>query len=224
MSTPFPDAQAPAAVRRAPPFRWCPIRALAPRHRPRILAHLLALGEDDRRLRFGYAATDTHIGRYVDQLDFDRDEIAGVFNRRLELVALVHLAYLGPDLRRPNSAEFGVSVLPALRGRGLGRRLFEHACLHARNRGVETLVIHALTENVLMLRIARQAGAVVERDGPESVARLRLPRDDMSSQLTAFVEHQAAEVDYGLKLQARRIDAAWTSVRQMLPGAETIDR
>lgn len=223
MSTHLPDAEAPTTGNRAPPFRWCPIRALAPRHRPRILAHLLALGEDDRRLRFGYAATDAHIGRYVDQLDFERDEIAGVFNRRLELVALVHLAYLGPDLRRPSSAEFGVSVLPGLRGRGLGQRLFEHACLHARNRGVETLVIHALTENVPMLRIARRAGAVVERDGPESVARLRLPRDDVNSQLTAFVEHQAAEVDYGLKVQARRIDSVWTTMRQLLPGTEPID-
>ena len=46
--------------------------------------------------------------------------------------------------------------------------------LHARNRGVQTLFIHALSENTAMLRIARNAGATVERDGPESEAWLRL--------------------------------------------------
>ena len=53
------------------------------------------MGPDDRYLRFGYIASDGHIGRYVDQLDFDHDEVFGVFNRRLDLVAMAHLAYLG---------------------------------------------------------------------------------------------------------------------------------
>jgi GNAT superfamily N-acetyltransferase len=149
-----------------------PIRSLAERHRPRILAHLLALPEADRYLRFGYAASDAQIARYVDLLDFERDEVFGVFNRRLELIAQAHLASL-PDARE---AEFGVSVLPKARGRGYGARLFDHAVLHARNRGVE-------------------------RDGSESLARLRLPPDNLRSHLDAFIESSAAEVDYRLKAQ-----------------------
>ena len=91
------DRAGPAAA----PFRWCPIRALAPRHRARILTHLLALDEADRHLRFGYAASDSHVGRYVDQLDFERDEVYGVFNRRLELVAMARLAVSLPILPTP---------------------------------------------------------------------------------------------------------------------------
>lgn len=191
------DEQAPAA----PAFDWIPIRSLAPRHRPRILAHLLALSESDRYLRFGHAATDAQIARYVDGLDFERDEVFGVFNRRLELIAMAHLAHFGES----HVAEFGVSVLPKARGRGYGARLFDHAVLHARNRGVDTLVIHALSENTPMLRIARSAGAMVERTGTESEARLKLPPDDVASHVGEIVEGSAAEIDYRLKQQARRL-------------------
>jgi GNAT superfamily N-acetyltransferase len=187
-------------------FRWVPVRSLAARHRGRILAHLLALSEADRYLRFGYIASDAQIGHYVDLLDFERDEVFGVFNRRLELIALAHLAYLGPADGKPAAAEFGVSVSERARGRGVGARLFDHAILHARNRRVETLLIHALSENVPMLRMARNAGATVVRDGGDADAHLKLPPEDLASRIEAFVEDGAAEIDYSIKQQAHRID------------------
>jgi ribosomal protein S18 acetylase RimI-like enzyme len=185
-------------------LRWVPVRSLAERHRPRILAHLLALPEHDRYLRFGYAASDAQVARYTDLIDFAHDEVFGVFNRRLALIAQAHLAAL------PNSreAEFGVSVLPQARGRGYGSRLFDHAVLHARNRDIDTLVIHALSENTAMLRIVRQAGATVERDGGEALARLKLPPDTLRSHLDEWVEGSAAEIDYHLKVQTRRVPHA----------------
>ena len=191
-------------------FRWIPIRSLSARHRPRILAHLMALPESDRYLRFGYAASDAQLAHYTDLIDFSHDEVFGVFNRRLDLVAMAHLAMLpraasGARAERAE-AEFGVSVLPTARGRGYGARLFDHAVLHARNRHVDSLVIHALSENTAMLRIARNAGATIERDGGESQARLRLPGDDMLSHLDQLVEGQAAELDYRFKVNARRVD------------------
>lgn len=200
------------------PFRWLPIRSLGPKHRSRIAAHLLALDPDDRYLRFGYIATDGHIGRYVDQLDFDHDEVFGIFNRRLELVAMAHLAYLGTVAERPTSAEFGVSVLPKGRGRGMGSRLFERACLHARNRGIDRLVVHALSENVAMLKIARHAGATLGRDGADSTAILQLPPEDLGSHWAQMLETQAGEIDYGLKLQAARLDRLVQNVRDFMPG------
>ena len=202
-----------------PAFKWFPIRSMGPRQRPRIQAHLAALTEHDRYLRFGYAATDAHIGRYVDQLDFDRDEVFGVFNRRLELIAMAHLAYLGHDGETPTSAEFGVSVAPRGRKRGIGARLFECACLHARNRGIDTLIVHALTENSAMLKIARNAGATLERDGPDATARLKLPPEDLGSHLSHLVEMRAGELDYGFKLQAARIDRLLQTMRGFMPGA-----
>ncbi|HET6598699.1 MAG TPA: GNAT family N-acetyltransferase, partial [Burkholderiaceae bacterium] len=127
-------------------WAWVPIRSLGPRHRDRIAAHLQALTESDRYLRFGSPSTDAQISKYVDTLDFEQDEVFGIFNRRLQLIAMAHLAHAtsAATPKHPSMSEFGVSVLPKARSRGFGQRLFEHAMLHARNRGVETLFIHAL--------------------------------------------------------------------------------
>jgi hypothetical protein len=145
---------------------WVPIRSLAPRHRDRIVRHLLELPEHDRYLRFGYVASDEQVIRYVQQIDFEHDEVLGIFNRRLRLVAMAHLAHL---------------------------------------RGVQTLLIHALSENAPMLRIARHAGAQVVRDGGESQALLRLPADTLASQVEQIVESGAAEWDYRFKRHAQRM-------------------
>lgn len=187
---------------------WVPIRSLGPRHRERIVAHLVALDERSRYLRFGYAASEAQIARYVDTLDFEHDEVFGIFNRRLDLIAMAHLAYRRADATRGReaAAEFGVSVLPQARRRGFGRRLFEHAVLHARNRGVVSIFIHALSENTAMLKIARDAGASVERDGPECEAWLKLPPDSFSSHLDAFLGESAAEIDYRLKRHAHQVE------------------
>jgi GNAT superfamily N-acetyltransferase len=187
---------------------WIPVRGLSERHRSRILVHLLALDERDRYLRFGYPASDSQIERYAQSLDFEHDEVFGVFNRRLELIAMAHLA-MQREVSAPDAAawaEFGVSVAHKARGRGFGRRLFDHAVLHARNRGIDTLLIHALSENAAMLKIARSAGAVVERDGPESQARLKLPPDNLATHVDQVVEQQVAEIDYQMKRQAKRLD------------------
>ena len=190
-------------------FGWVPIRSLSARHRPRILAHLLALDMTDRYLRFGYAAADDQIRRYVERIAFERDEIFGVFNRRLELIALAHLAYepsVDSDPDRPSAAEFGVSVAVRGRGRGYGARLFDHAVLRARNRRVDTIVIHALSENVAMLKIVRNAGATIERTGVDAEAQLRLPPENFASIMAGMVEQQLGELDYQFKQGARHMD------------------
>lgn len=196
-SEPAPDAPA-----KAQPV-IVPIRSLGEGHRERIAKHLLALGEHDRYLRFGYAANDEQIRRYVDGLDFERDEIFGIYNRKLELIAMAHLA-LSADPSCKACAEFGVSVLQHARGRGYGARLFDRAVMHARNEGVDLMFIHALSENTAMIKIARNAGAIVERDGSETEAYLRLPPATMDSRMSELVDEQIAQTDYRLKVQAKQ--------------------
>jgi GNAT superfamily N-acetyltransferase len=189
-------------------WHWVPIRSLAERHRPRILAHLLALEEQDRYLRFGCATSDTQVARYVNSIDFARDEVFGIFNRRLKLIAQAHLA----ALQSGAEAEFGVSVLRHVRGRGYGSRLLDHAMLHARNQGIDTLIVHALSENAPMLRIARHAGAAIEREGGDMLAHLHLPADNLRTHLDEWFEHGAAELDYQIKRQSRRMAGALESL------------
>ena len=196
---------------------WVPIRSLSPRHKPRSARQVRALPNADRYLRFGYAATDEQIERYVQGLNFERDEIFGVFNRRLELVAMAHLAY-SVDPKWATCAEFGVSVSPHQRGKGLGAKLFAHAVMHARNQGVNLLFIHALSENVAMLKIARHAGAVVQRDGSESEAYLSMPQATLDSQLNGLMQEQMAELDYQLKMQAHQFRQWLDTVQEIRRG------
>jgi RimJ/RimL family protein N-acetyltransferase len=195
----------PDSAKRAIQRGLVPIRSLTNRHRQRIAEHIIALSEPDRYLRFGYNVTDSQVNRYVDGLDFKRDEIYGIFNRRLQLVAMAHLAILS-DPKNPNCAEFGVSVNADARGKGLGTALLERAILHARSEQINMLFIHALSENAAMLKIARKAGAVVESFGGEVEAHLLLQKQDFTDRIESAVkdavEDRLGEVDFRLKQRA----------------------
>ncbi|MFT6590141.1 MAG: GNAT superfamily N-acetyltransferase [Rhodoferax sp.] len=198
-----------------------PIRSLGANHRDRIAVHLLALESHDRYLRFGFPANDEQIKRYADSLDFERDEIFGIYNRRLDLIAMAHLAF-SADSSLDACAEFGVSVSTTARGRGYGGRLFDRAAMHARNEGVSLMFIHALSENNVMLKIARNAGAVVERDGSESEAHLRLLPATLDTRLTELVAEQLAQADYRVKVQVKQFWDVLSSVQSSRRNAPRI--
>lgn len=201
-----------------------PIRALTSRHRHRIAEHIIALPEHDRYLRFGYVATDEQVRKYVDGLDFKRDEIYGIFNRRLQLIAMAHLA-LASDPKNPNCAEFGVSVSADARGKGLGTALFERAVLHARAENIDMIFIHALSENDAMLKIARKAGAEVESYGGEVEAHLRLSAQDFGDRIETAVrdavEDGIGEVDFRLKLRALQFWEFLSTLQDIRQGVRT---
>lgn len=180
-----------------------PIRALGADDRAALLGHLLALDSSDRYLRFGYVAGDAQIRRYVAGIDFARDEVFGVFNRRLELVAAAHIALAGAAA---GEAEFGVSVLAQGRGRGIGTRLFERAAMFARNRGLHTLRLQCLSRNAAMMHIARRAGMLVRHcdSETETEATLQIPPHSMLSHLGEWLNDAAAEVDFAIKLGLHR--------------------
>ncbi|OIQ80051.1 acetyltransferase (GNAT) family protein [mine drainage metagenome] len=199
------DAPAAEAAERewwpdfAPSARLVPIRPLGAGERDALRAHFVALEAADRYLRFGYAASDEQVLAYVDGIDFTRDEIYGVFNRKLELIAAAHLA-VAADGR----AEFGVSVLPSARGKGIGTRLFERAAMHARNRGIECMTMQCLTQNAPMVRIARRAGMQVHVCGGETEGVLRVPHGSLLSHLDEWLADATGEIDFAIKLGRHR--------------------
>ena len=180
-----------------------PIRAIGAEHTPELLAHFLALGEEDRYLRFGYAASDAQIKAYVTRIDFLRDEVFGVFNRKLELIAAAHIA-LSCQPKQACQAEFGVSVLESGRGKGIGTRLFQRAAMFARNRGIEMLTMQCLTQNAAMMRIARRAGMEVQVEGSETEACLKVPQRGIFSHLDEWVENATGQLDFAIKLGLHR--------------------
>ncbi|MDR0274933.1 MAG: GNAT family N-acetyltransferase [Burkholderiaceae bacterium] len=201
------------------PAALVPIREIGPRYREHIARHILALDARDRYLRFGHAAGDEQIRRYVESIDFKRDDVFGIFNRELELIAVAHLAY-PPEMAQAQDsrAEFGVSVSGHARGRGYGARLFERAATRAVNHGMKTLYIHALSENTVMLHIARKAGARVERDGSESQAWLSLPAGNFRTWLSELLTERVGRADHWLKREAARARDALEIVQEIGDG------
>jgi len=136
--------------------------------RASLLAHFLALPMQDRSLRFGAALAPAVIARYVDGIDFQRDEVLGLSDEALALVGVAHVAFVD-DL-----AEVGLSVLPAHRRRGVGGALFKRAIARARNRCIPRIFIQFLSGNAPIMRIAQRFGMDIVGRGRDIGAYLRL--------------------------------------------------
>lgn len=200
-----------------------PICHLRPYNLPDIQKHLLSLKANDRYLRFGYAASDEHITHYVQSLNFERDEIYGIFNRDLQLLAMAHLAIyddVNPTEQKQMSAEFGVSVHASARGRGYGYQLFKRALMHARNANASTILIHALSENAPMIKIARKAGATLERDGGETQALLKVPKGNFKTRLAEVFTDQYAQTNYSIKEDVKNFWCFLMQVQEIRRGVQ----
>jgi predicted acetyltransferase len=198
-----------------------PICHLRPYNLPDIQKHLLSLNAQDRYLRFGYAANDEHIKSYVRSLNFERDEIYGIFNRDLQILAMAHLAIniqANGSATQQLAAEFGVSVHASARGRGYGHHLFQRALMHARNANAATILIHALSENTPMLKIARKAGATLERDGAETQALLKVPKGSLRTRIAELFTDQYAQTNYSIKEDVKNFWYFLTQVQEIREG------
>jgi GNAT superfamily N-acetyltransferase len=187
------------------------IKELTERDRRRLLMHFLALDEHERQMRFGSALPDELVTRYVQKINFSRDVLFGIYDDSLNLVGVGHLAYIPRDALpgmeaatvRERIAEFGVSVMAAYRGHGIGTKLFERAVMHCRNDDIDTLCMHCLTSNDPMMHIAVKAGMSIHRDHGEVDAYLKLPPADPASVLREAFDEQVAHLDYTLKTNSR---------------------
>ena len=63
-------------------WTWVPVRSMTARHRPQILRHLLTSNRTTAICASATRPPTRRSSRYVERLDFDRDELFGIFNRR----------------------------------------------------------------------------------------------------------------------------------------------
>jgi RimJ/RimL family protein N-acetyltransferase len=146
--------------------------------------HFLALGPEDRRLRFGSTMSDDGIVQYAERIDFGRDCVFAVHDERMRWVAVVHVALTGA------TAELGLSVLPGFRGRGYGDALLKRAVVWLRNRGTLSVYVHCIAENAGMMHLARKNGMRIVYSGFESDGRLELDGPDPGSFFSEWMEDQ----------------------------------
>lgn len=179
-----------------------PVRELVVSDRAALERHFLALGAEDRRLRFGASFGDATVRAYVSRISFEEDALFGVADDSLELLGAAHVA------RLPGAAELGLSVLPGHRNRGLGGALLARAVLRARNWGVRTLFMHCLAENDAIMHLARKQGMAIVTEAPEADAQLSLAPADAASFFGEVLEQRVALFDYALKSGRRLLARA----------------
>lgn len=184
-----------------------PIVELDESHRPLVLAHLLALDGHDRRMRFSHALSDIGIARYMQNVDFERDSLFGIFGTDDILVGVLHLALMPREEGStvPAAAELGLSLRPEVRGHGLGTALFRRALKRCRNANVERLFIFTLLDNEPMLAIARKLNMEVVKEDGQCEAHLLIKPASTYSTVTEFVDEQLAELDKLFKASLNQV-------------------
>ena len=191
--------------------RWVPIRSLRERHRG---AHLRpsagACRSTTATCASAIAATDEQIDATSNRSISSATRCSASSTAGCELIAMAHLAYHRaptPDrpMRRPSSACRCCRTRAAA---AIGSRLFDHAVLHARNRGVR----HAgdpcaRARTPRCSQIARNAGAQVERDGPEVAGLLEAAaRHAGVAPRRSWSRPAPPRWDYRFKVQAQLLD------------------
>lgn len=190
-----------------------PVLRLSEHNRAALRRHFIALSPEDLRLRFEHVISEPALLRYVDAIDFEADAVFGVFDEKLELGGVAHLGL------RDEAAEFGVSVTPGHRARGIGTALYRRAYEYCRNHGIDTLFVHCLKENKAMMHIARKAGMRIVLDAAEVEAHLHVPPGDPASYTEEFLDDRVGLFDLALKSQFL---AARAIVDAMTEAAETL--
>jgi GNAT superfamily N-acetyltransferase len=150
-----------------------------------LLAHFLALGSADRRLRFGLAVTDNFLRHYVSMAVADEHSEIFVIFADGNVAAVCHVAI------SKSEGELGFSVLPRYRGSGMTSALFTRAVSYLRVHNISTVYIHCLSENRVMQHIARKNQMSVVTEMGESDARLTVAEPTL---LTVYQNNSAHRV------------------------------
>lgn len=148
----------------------CATRMLLPFEFDKYRDHLVSLGAEDRRLRFGALVDDGQIVHFADGINPRETAVLAQLGPDLEVVAAVQMSII------PGRAvELAFSVDSHLRHNGIGTALMTRALLWARNRGFSKAYVTCRAENIAMRRLARKAGMVMTTAGGEMEGVMDLP-------------------------------------------------
>ena len=129
-----------------------------------LVAHFLALGAEDRWMRFCATLNPEAIRRHVDGL-WDRDGLvlaaydgplfAGPLHRAGSVRALAELMIDGEE------AELGISVEPSMRRRGIGTYLLQTGAALLEPRGVKVIRATTMPDNGSFIGMAQALGGEI---------------------------------------------------------------
>src|SRR5688572_29386204 len=120
--------------------------------------HLLRLDPESRRSRFGSSATTYFIEQYTSRALTAESIVHGYFEAGV-LRAAAELRAFGKPF--PVDAEAALSVERPWQNRGVGSALLDRAILAAQNRGIRTIQLNCLVDNVRMQAVAKKHEALL---------------------------------------------------------------
>jgi GNAT superfamily N-acetyltransferase len=140
-------------------------------HGAQIVQHIIALGQKDRYLRFGYNCSDAQIANYVANSltsdEFQRNFWYGIFDGE-KLIATIHIA-LGNDI-----AEFAFTTDTEYRGQKIGQLLFARGYQLVTEFQITRIYMICLSQNGPMKHIAKKFGMSVMTQGTDSEASINI--------------------------------------------------
>lgn len=147
-------------------FNWSVI-SLTDAHLAPLVDHYMQLSQDDLRLRFFVGSPSSPDRRREWTTSLVTDMFKRKTSRQLGVVdpangnALIGVASWGPCSKDPKIADFGVSVVPAWRGKGLTEALMDQACVDAFQNGCTTMRVEYLYDNAAVQNLLRRMHDVV---------------------------------------------------------------
>lgn len=150
------------------------------RDRPLIEAHLAALSDEDRYLRFGVSKPEMASR----QLFAAKSGHFGVFDPTGKTMVGLGLAHFRVTADRP-AVEVGFSVLPAYRKKGVAKLAMQWVLCCTRNRGVRLMEVQYYVENVGSMKLLETLGTPVTTGQFNSLkmVEMALPEADGASHL-----------------------------------------
>jgi GNAT superfamily N-acetyltransferase len=180
------------------------IRKLIPAEREALAEHLLRLDPLSRNNRFGGGVGDAFIAAYARRAFARGSMVHGWFvDGTLRAVAELH-----PFDPRGRRAEAAFSVEPDFQDYGIGSVLMGRTLLAASNRGIRTLIVRCVADNVRMQAIAKKYGAELKFEPGDVVGELQNPWPTPLSLWRELVQDTHGFASAALDLQARILRSA----------------
>jgi GNAT superfamily N-acetyltransferase len=166
--------------------------------------HLLRLDPESRRSRFGSSATAYFIEQYTSHAISPESVVHGYFEDGI-LRAAAELRAFGKPF--PVDAEAALSVERPWQNRGIGSALLDRAILAAQNRGIRTIQLNCLLDNLRMQAVAKKHEALLRIRSDGVVGEVVNPLPTPLSVMRELIADGHGMTSVVLDLQSRMLQA-----------------
>jgi hypothetical protein len=153
-----------------------------------------------------------------DGLDFERDEIFGIYNRKLQLLAMAHLAFSTEAGTKACARVWRFGARPGPRAVATAPVCSSGPPSIRATKGWTCCSSMRSAKTRPCSKSHATPARLLERDGSETDAWLRLPPATMDSRVSEMVDERVAETDYHLKTQAKQFWEFLSMVQEIRRG------